>query len=101
VIRFGSFSMHKHDQAVPVYVHPPVSVICATVGTILGLFVGILSLAGFARKQRQERPGRWYQFNNELELPEEKSKEEKPQMVFVSEPLPEKPGMEKTEYPEV
>lgn len=52
---------------------------------------------GYRRSANREGPGRWYQFNNELELPQEKSekpKDEKPQMVFISEPLPEKPGME-------
>lgn len=95
VIRFSSFSLRKHEQETPVYVHPPVSAICAGVGAILAMFVAFLSIAGYTRNSRKERPGRWYQFNNELELPSEKS--EKPQLVFINEPLPEKPGMEPEE----
>lgn len=40
---------------------------------------------------RKDQPGRWYPFNNELELPNENEK--KPALVFVSDPLPEKPGL--------
>lgn len=92
VVRFGRFSRHKNDQDVPVYVHWPASVLCAGVSALLAVLVALIAAAG-AMCKRKERAGRWYQFNNEQELPDEKSA--KPQLVFISaDPLPEKVPLE-------
>lgn len=44
-----------------------------------------------AERSRLQKPGHWYQFNNELEC--ENEKEKKPALVFIAEALPEKPGL--------
>ncbi|KAL4234810.1 hypothetical protein ACF0H5_006451 [Mactra antiquata] len=90
VIRFSNYSVFKHKQAIPIHVGVPYSAVASGIAAILCIFVTLAMGCGLAKNKRSEQPGHWYKFNNELELPQEQE-EKKPQLVFYTEPLPEKP----------
>lgn len=90
VTRFAHYSMFKHNQVMPIHVTVPYSAVCSGVSSILCVIIALAIGCGLAKKSRVERAGHWYKFNNELELPKE-TEEKKPQLVFYTEPLPEKP----------
>ncbi|XP_045193111.2 uncharacterized protein LOC123549251 [Mercenaria mercenaria] len=90
VARLSHYSVNRHHQGSAVRVHAPYSVIATGLGSIFALITALV--AGCAlMKTRKERAGKWYQFNNELELPKENK--EKPGLYFTAEALPAKPGL--------
>lgn len=92
VSRLSHYSVNKHNQkGIPVKVHAPYSAIASGLGSVFALITALVASCATMKMARKEQPGKWYQFNNELELPNEKEK--KPALVFVSDPLPEKPGL--------
>ncbi|XP_045193113.1 uncharacterized protein LOC123549252 [Mercenaria mercenaria] len=93
VARLSHYSVFKHGQRIPVKVHAPYSAISTGVGAIFALITALVASIALMKKSRQQKPGKWYQFNNELELPTE-STEKKPALVFITDPLPEKPGLD-------
>lgn len=92
VSRLGHYSVFKHDQRIPVKVRAPYSAISSGIGAIFALITALVACFAMMRRARADKPGKWYQFNNELELPNETEK--KPALVFLTDPLPEKPGLE-------
>ena len=91
VSRLSHYSVFKHDQKIPVKVRAPYSAISCGVGAIFALITALVACFALMKRSRAEQPGKWYQFNNELELPNETEK--KPALVFLTDPLPEKPGL--------
>ncbi|WAR13215.1 hypothetical protein MAR_027395 [Mya arenaria] len=94
VSRFAHYSVNKHHMRLPVNVSPPVCAIASGLGAILAVIAAFVAFIGAMSSIRKQRSGRWYQFNNELELPAELEKEKSPKLVFINDPLPPKPGFE-------
>ncbi|KAH3692558.1 uncharacterized protein LOC127863329 [Dreissena polymorpha] len=94
ISRFARYSVNKNNAQIPVYVMPPVSVIIAGCGLFVTVIASFVAFLGTMKNFREKRPGNWYRFNNELELPVDEEKKSK--LVFVNDPLPPKPGMDVT-----
>ncbi|XP_060597015.1 uncharacterized protein LOC132750940 [Ruditapes philippinarum] len=91
VARLGHYSVHRAHQKSMIKVHAPYSVIASLIGAIFAFTAALV--AGCALyKTRKNQAGKWYQFNNELETPNEE-KNAKPALYYSTDPLPAKPGL--------
>lgn len=96
VSRLSHYSIYKDSQkSIPVKVRAPYAAIASGLGAIFALITALVASCATMKMTRRDQPGRWYQFNNELELPNENEK--KPALVFVSDSIPEKPALQETD----
>ncbi|KAL4234809.1 hypothetical protein ACF0H5_006450 [Mactra antiquata] len=88
VSRFAHYSMHKHHEKFPVYVHAPYSVIASGLSAILAFCTALVCVAALIISSRKSKNVTWKQFENDQE-PEKKNQ----QLVFYNDQFPVKPGL--------
>lgn len=83
--------MLKTQRSNQVFVHVPYSVIAAGVGALFALIAALVTVCGLMEKSRRASSQGWYQFNNELESPNEKK--EKSSVYLTADAQPVKAGL--------
>lgn len=94
VARLGHYSIVKTNQSNSVHVHAPYSVIATGLGALFALVTALVAGCGvMAKSRRGQLSGKsgWYQFNNEMETPNEKK--EKSGFYVTADALPVKSGL--------